>query len=285
MAKRKPVRSVVVVSDTHSGCRLALFNPHEKVRLDDGGFYRPSEVQEKMWTWWRQFWDEWVPEVTKGEPYHVVHNGDAIEGVHHGATTQISQNIKDQLRIARSVMEPEVKRCHKLGGTYYHIRGTAAHVGQSSIWDDDLAESLGAKPNDQGQHARYDLWLRVGGPDGPLVNFLHHIGTTSSAAHETSAVNAELSALYNEAARWKQEPPRYVVRSHRHRFSAITVPSAGGRASAIVTPGWQLKTPFAWKIAGARISEPQLGGIMIRHGEGTNYYREQVWSLQRSRTE
>lgn len=281
----KHVRALVVFSDSHCGCRLALYNPHVKTRLDDGGFYKPSEFQEQIWALWRAFWDEWVPTVTKGEPYDICHNGDVIEGVHHNATTQISHNIKDQLSIAKAAIGPEVARCKQLGGTYFHIRGTAAHVGQSSIWEDDLAEALGAKPNREGQYARYDLWKRVGDPSGPLVHLLHHIGTTSSAAHESSAVNAELTAAYVEAARWRREPPDYIVRSHRHRSIAVELNSARGYAGGIVTPAWQGKTPFAWKVPGARISEPQFGGIVIMQGDEEHYFRRKVWSLDRSPVE
>lgn len=286
MSKKKaPIRTLIVVSDTHCGCRLALFNPDVPVRLDDGGFYRPSEFQVAVWALWREFWDEWVPTVTKGEPYDICHNGDVIEGVHHHATTTVSQNINDQKRIAIAAIRPEVEKCKKTGGTYYHIRGTAAHVGQSSIFEDEVAEALGAKPNSQGQYARYDLWKRVGDKDGALVHLLHHIGTTSSAAHESSAVNAELTAEYVEAARWNREPPDFVVRSHRHRSIAVDLNSAKGYAAGIVTPAWQGKTPFAWKIPGARISEPQFGGIAIRQGDEENYYRRRVFSLDRSPVE
>ncbi len=282
MAKPKSVRTLIVVSDTHSGCRLALYPPKERLRLDDGGFYRPSEFQEHMWALWRQFWDEWVPTVTKGEPYDICHNGDVIEGVHHNATTQISHNINDQKKIAVAVMAHEIAKCRKTGGTFYSVRGTGAHVGQSSIYEEEVAELLGAKPNRQGQHSRYDLWKRVGSPNGPLVNLMHHIGTTGSAAHEASAVNAEFTATLVEAARWARKPPDYVVRSHRHRLIAVDLETARGHGASIVTPGWQGKSPFAWKIAGARVSEPQFGGVMIREGDRSNYYDRQVWSIERS---
>lgn len=282
---RERIRNLIVVSDTHAGCRLALCPP-SPIPLDDGGSYVASAAQQKVWKLWRAFWDEWVPEVTRGEPYDLVHNGDVIDGVHHGSTTQISQNIEDQLVIAERALRPEVEKCRKLGGTYYHIRGTQAHVGQSGVYEEQLAKRLGAKPNEQGQHARYDLWKRVGKPTkrvhAPLVHLMHHIGTTSSAAHEASAVNAELTAEYVEAARWGREPPDYVVRSHRHRSIAVDLNSAKGYAAAIVTPAWQLKTPYVWKIPGARISEPQLGGIVIRQGDEEFYYRRKVWSLDRS---
>ncbi len=276
-------RNLVVVSDTHCGCRLALYPTDLILRLDDGGHYRPSEFQAQMWALWREFWDEWVPTVTKGEPFDLVHNGDIIEGVHHGATTQVSHNILDQKRIAVAAMAPEVKRCKKMGGQFYSIRGTGAHVGQSSVFEEEVAEALGATPNTTGQYARWDLWKRVGDADkGALVHLLHHIGTTSSAAHESSAVNAELSAEYVQAARWGHEPPDYIVRSHRHRSIAVDLDSYKGYAAGIVTPAWQGRTPFAWKIPGARLTEPQFGGIMIRQGDEEHHYRRKVWSVDRS---
>lgn len=285
MAKRQrkaSVRTLIVVSDTHCGCRVGLCPP-EPQRLDGGGHYIPSDFQKQLWTWWMEFWDEWVPEVTRGEPYDLVHNGDAIDGVHHRSTTQISHNIEDQVRIAEAALQREVDRCRQSGGTYYHIRGTEAHVGQSGEYEERLARTLGAKPNSERQHARFDLWKRVG--DNTLVHLLHHIGTTGSAAHEASAVNAELTAMYVEAARWRKEPPDFIVRSHRHRSIAVDLNSGKGNAAAIVTPAWQGKTPFTFKIPGARISEPQIGGIVIREGDEEHYYRRWVRSFDRSKEE
>ncbi len=274
-------KNLIIVSDTHCGCRLGLC-PTIPIALDGGGTYTVSALQTKMWDLWLQFWLEWVPEVTRGEPFDVVHNGDAVDGVHHNSTTQISHNLEDQARIAELVMRPRVQQCLDSGGTYYHIRGTEAHVGQSGENEERLARALGAKSNGEGQHARFDLWKRVG---SCLVHLLHHIGTTSSASHEASAVNAELTAEYVEAARWHREPPDFIVRSHRHRSIAVDLNSAKGYAAAIVTPAWQLKTPYVWRIPGARLSEPQLGGVLIRQGDEEFYYRRKIWSMDRSREE
>ena len=108
---------------------------------------------------------------------------------------------------------------------------------------------------------------------------------SGSAAHEASAVNAELTASYVEAARWGKEPPDYIVRSHRHRFIGVDLSSYKGFGSAIVTPAWQGKTPFAWKIPGARLTEPQIGGILIRQGDRQHYYNRFVKTFERSKEE
>src|SRR5579859_4275199 len=95
----KNIRNVIVISDTHCGCRMGLCPP-DGAALDDGGIYTPSRLQKIMWGWWEEFWGEWVPNVTHKGPFVLVHNGDVIDGVHHNSTTQISQNIKDQKDLA-----------------------------------------------------------------------------------------------------------------------------------------------------------------------------------------
>ena len=279
--RSKEVRNVVVISDTHFGCRLALLGP-EGANLDDGGTYQPSRLQKKIWAIWDEFWADWVPRVTRGEPFIVVHNGDVVDGVHHGSTHQWSHNLNDQAQHAEEVLKPIVALCD---GRYYQIRGTEAHVGKSGVEEERLAKRLGAIPNEDGQHARYELWLRIGGTTGPLIHFLHHIGTTSSAQHETSAINAELAAIYADSGRFVREAPMIVVRSHRHRNAEVRLPTPNGYATSFVTACWQLKTPFAWKLAGARVTTPQIGGSLIRIGDEEVHTRHFVRDIGRTKEE
>lgn len=274
------VTNVVVVSDLHCGCRLSLCPPHGAA-VDDGGTHMPSTLQRAIWAHWESFWNEFVPSVVKGEPYAVVTNGDVVEGVHHGSTTQISHNLGDQARLAYDVLAPVVD---KAKGGFYMVRGTEAHVSASAREEETLAERLGAIPNAEGQHARWDLWARIG---PHLVHFLHHISSTGSQSYEATAVHKELIEEFVEAARWRREPPAAIVRSHRHRHIETTVSTGTdsgriGRAFAVVTPAWQGKTPFAWKIPGARLSTPQFGGIVLRYHDGVLFSRECVWTVGRS---
>ena len=271
------IRNVVVVSDTHFGCRLALC-PLDGCALDDGGEYMPSDLQRKLWAIWLEFW-AWVDTELDGEPFVLVHNGDSSDGVHHNSTTQISHNLEDQGTLAVEALAPYVAKAQ----TYYHIRGTEAHVGKSGVEEERVAKRLGAKQNTQGQHARYDLWLDLG---GHKIHFLHHVGTVSSNAYEASAVGKELSETINEAGRWGHEIPSCVVRSHRHRHIEVKVPTHKGECIAFVTAAWQLKTPFAYKVAGARVSTPQIGGSIIRlHRSGVLYTRHFVKPVERSACE
>lgn len=275
------IRNVIVISDTHCGCKLGLCPPI--VELDDNGKYLPSPLQKKVWSYWEHFWDEWVPQVTKGEPYVIVHNGDAIDGNHHESVTQISHNLTIQKRIAEEILSKVLKRPHVEG--YYHIRGTEAHVGKSGQNEEELAKSLGAIKDKYGNFARWDLWLRFGSDHG-LINFTHHVGTTSSAAYEATAVYKELVEIFNESGRWGDEIPNVVVRSHRHRQFEIRIPTERGYGIVCITPGWQLKTPFVWRGALGRAGSPQIGGYLIREGsEDGVYTRFKVWKIERSATE
>ena len=271
----KKVNNLVVISDLHCGCQLGLCPP-EGARLDEGGTYKPNRIQLKVWQHWRDFWDRWVPQVTKGEPYAILINGDVIDNEHHKSTHQWSHNPVDQRRCAEDILAPQIAKCVAA----YFTRGTPVHDGESGREVETLAKALGAIPNDEGQYARYDLRIRIG---KARIHAMHHIGTTGSSAYESTAVNKELTESYSESARWHRNPPDYVVRSHRHRFVVVDMDSANGYAAAIVTPGWQGKTPFAWKIPGGRIATPQFGGICIRQGDEEHYYRRKVYDIEPSK--
>jgi len=114
-----------------------------------------------------------------------------------------------------------------------------------------------------------------------LVHFAHHIGTTGSQAYEATAVCRELVESFSEAARWRNEAPDVIVRSHRHRSYEVRCPTGRGVGIGLVTPGWQGKTPFAYRVAGGRMSLPQFGGAMIRDDGQEIYARTWTRSLAR----
>lgn len=285
--KFKYINQVVNIADTHSGCQLALCPP--EVPLDNGGLYEVSGLQLKLWHWWEEFWGDWVVRVTKGEPFAVVHNGDPQEGVHHRANTQISQNEADQQRVAEMTLRP-VKE--KAEGGFYMLRGTNAHGGESDQNTEKLAKALGAVPeiigNPKGKddgiinYSRNELWLRLGGPDGTLIHYLHHIGTSSSLGYEATALTKEFEQSLVEAARWGYPPPDFIVRAHRHRHFKMEIATRNVYGIAEILPGWQLKTPLVWRIAGARLTTPQCGGTLIRRGDREHYSVAKVWSINRT---
>lgn len=271
---------IVVVSDLHVGCQLGLC-PAGGADIAEGGRYLPSDFQKGVLKLWEEFWGSYVPKITRGEPWDVVINGECVDGVHHNSTTQWSHNLADQAAASLELLRPVKEKCP---GKFYIIRGTEAHSGQSGFHDEWIGRELGATKNKIGQFSRYELWKMLG---KGLVHFTHHIGTTSSSAYESTAVYRELIEAYVEAGRWGDTPPDVLVRSHRHRHFCIEIATGKGKASSIVTPGWQGKTPFAHKIAGARQTQPQFGGVILSWStkEGFIYERHKVWRLKRDAPE
>lgn len=268
------INNLVVVSDLHCGCQMGLC-PAGGVKLDDGGRYSPNTLQLRLWQWWREFWEK-VPQLCRHEPYAVVVNGEAIDGVHHNAVTQITHNLKDQENVAVKVLAPIAPK-----GLLYFIRGTEAHSSASGQCDERVAERLGAVADDEGRFSRWEIRLRIG---FGLVHLAHHIGTSGSMAYETSAIMKELEQIYVECARWGHEVPDVVVRSHRHRNAETRVrirkDNRPGFATSCTTAGWQLKTPFAYRVAGARRTQPQIGGTIVRCGDEEIYTRHEIWDLE-----
>ena len=276
------LKNYVIISDPHIGCQFGLYDPTVNWKMDGGGLYRPSMGQEAVYHAWLEFWEEWVPMVTKGEEYVVVLNGDAIDGVHHKSVTQITHNVQKQRELAYQILKKRItdnKACVK----YYHLRGTEAHVGPSGQDEEALARDLGAIPDEEtGNYARWDMWLRT--HNKALLHFSHHIGTTASSSYESTAVYKEMVEAFNEAGRWREEPPDVIIRSHRHRQFMTVIGTAKGMGIVIVTPGWQLKTPFVYRLASGRSGTPQIGGYVIRTGDEDDVYaRFKLWKLSRSK--
>lgn len=271
------IKNIILISDIHAGCQFGLSPP--MVKLDGGGIYRYSPLQKKMWQWWNIFWNKWVPMVTKNEPFALINIGDSIDGRHHSTTTQISQNIKDQVNIAYEILSPVVSKAQK----YFHIRGTEAHSGMGGEHSEILAQRLGAVPNDNGNYARWELWLNMG---AARIHACHHIGGTSSSSYESTQVYKETVESLVESGRWGDEPPNVIVRGHRHRQFETRISGKHGYVISLVVPGWQLKTPFTYRLASARAGTPQCGGYLVRIGdEDSIYTRFKIWRIERAREE
>jgi hypothetical protein len=272
----QPLKQIIVFSDIHCGCRSGLCPP--SFQLDGGGVYTASKLQKKVWAYWNQFWDEWVPRVTRGEPYGVVFNGDCVDGRGPNArnvNSLVSANLSDQIKIAYECIAPKVKDACVL----YFVRGTEVHDGASGETSEQLARMLGAKPDAAGNHSRWELRLEI---NKRLIDIQHHISPVSTTAYEASAPQKELDIACSEAGRWGDRPPDVIVRSHRHRCIETRTPNAKGNAISITTPGWQLKTPYTHRLPGARQSMPQFGGICIRSGDEEVFARTFVRTIKRS---
>jgi hypothetical protein len=159
---------------------------------------------------------------------------------------------------------------------YFQIRGTEAHVGSSAQEEETIARELGAtKDKDIGVYSRWELWMDFGGRS--LAHFSHHVGATTSAAYESSALQREIVAAFVEAGQWGMRPPTLIVRGHTHRFFKIDPPNCCG----VKLPAWQAKTPFTYKID--RMRGPMFGGVVIKVENDRFNIHEKIYPLKQTK--
>jgi hypothetical protein len=268
------VKALVVISDLHIGSTVGLCPP-QGLEVADKGLYKPNKFQLTLWKYWKHFWTEYVPASTAGaEKVYLVVNGDAIDGVHHKTINIISGSWEAQESAAVQIVGDAIKMCPVQIDGLYWVKGTDAHVDVSGQAEERVAKALGAEPNDIGEFASYQWWLEA---DGVSFQIAHHIGTTSSAAYESSAPMREMVAGLVEAAQWERRMPDVIVRSHRHRFIPVSIPSIRGRINSVITPAWQLRTPFVERID--RMRMPHIGGVVFTVEDGVCQIREKLYPL------
>ena len=258
----KGIKDIIVIGDTHCGSKAALIDPDFKDK--DGMGFSPSPRQMMLWNWWNEFW-RFAIQKTGGRPYIVVHNGDMIDGAHHGCVQLVTNNVQTQRRMFTELMTPRLqdKNCKNL----FCIAGTAAHAGQSNADEETCAKILNAIPDATGTYCRQDLWIEMG---KDLIQFAHHIGTTSSAAYKSSPLMRTMAGMFSSAGEWGFRPPTVMIRSHAHDFTEVK----RANCRATICPAWQLKSDWMW--GKDTTSLPIIGGLIIRQGNEGLHVREFV---------
>lgn len=264
------MKTVTIVSDLHVGSSLGLC-ADSGMQLGEAGIYFPSKLQISVFRAWQSFFDYAGQVNEKAESTTLVINGDSVDGFHHNTVALATNNIEVQENAAIEILKPVAKQFDQV----YVVRGTEAHVQASAQSEERIAKGIGAQVNDEGQSSWWQLWLDV---DGMIFNIAHHIGTTSSSAYESSAVMREMVAALVEAGQWGQHLPDVLVRSHRHRYIELAIPSGRGKIQAVVTPGWQLRTPFVEKIDRMRL--PHIGGIIFVVEDGQCSVRARIFPMR-----
>ncbi len=250
---------LIDIGDTHISHRLALCPPRGFV-IDGGSLILPNSIQKGINEAWARF-QQRVRDITKGKTYTLIHKGDQVEGVHHGAKDALSANIVDQQVNALDVLKDICDGAAEV----YCCRGTPAHAGPDSEWEEPIAHNLGAIPNAAGQYTRQVLDIEW---NGLLLHAAHHIGTTGVHGGKATAPMGEMAELRATAGQWGLRAPDIITRGHRHDGVVVSTPSRYGMACSIATPGWQGKTGFAYKIRGGRVGQLTVGGGIHEYRDG-----------------
>lgn len=255
---------IVVIGDTHFGSSVGL--APRKVTLDDGHVVNIKGYSKFILDCWEDFW-EWVDKLLAGAPFILVHNGDVVDNQHHQTLQVLSGNTCTQKDIALEMMKPIVAKAK----AYYQIRGTPAHTGEQAQLEEDIARSL--KAVKEGKNAsRYVLWVRMG---NQIIHFAHHIPTSGSHAYKSSPAMRLMAQAFADAGEWGLKPPNIMIRSHVHDYIKV----ARANCQVAICPCWQAKTGFIWKKD--TMTEPVLGGLVIRNGKDGVYIKERTYRIPR----
>lgn len=231
---------LAVESDMHGGSTVAPCPP--RVRLDDGGVYEASALQN----WLREQREAYWKAIGALQRQHkadlwYISNGDACEGNHHNSTQVVSTHPEPQKYVLKKLMQPmEALSPSRI----FIVRGTEAHVGPSGASEEALAERVKAERDpDSGNWSWWDLTLNV---HGTIHNFQHHGKMGGRINLKLNVMIASAWEIFNEYTARGWTPPHVVWRSHLHRYGD-THDAAPVRL--IQTPAWQAKTAYVHKVA------------------------------------
>ena len=239
------VKLALVLSDPHCGSHFGLLPPG--VEGFDGHEFRQNDFQKQMWDYWCHMRDIRIPQVTRGDEFILIVNGDLIDGNHHRTKEIVSNEVGDHMAIAETALRPLVDMASKT----FVLEGTDSHTGNV---EHSIGKRLGAVDSWQRRGSWKELPIEVNGCYG-IVR--HHISASASPRFESGALGRHLDDELNEAARRDDRIPKWIARAHRHRTGAFF----DGYSLVIVTPAWQGRS--RWLRNRMPTAMPQFGAWML----------------------
>ena len=237
------IRIILVMSDLHCGSTVALLPP--RFETIEGQAVRQNKIQKWLWGCWTDATGPWFKSVIGDDPFALVINGDAIEGVHHGTTQVISPDPADHRVAAEQILAPVAE----LASAVFVVKGTEVHTLNSEL---QLGHNLGASRHPDTGLAAADRWIIDCA--GVRCVFRHHIGTSARTYLEASQLSIHLGNEQIEAARVGHPVPRVLGCAHRHRYGLYD----DAHGLCFVTPPWQALTRFGHKVVSAAVTKPGM---------------------------
>jgi hypothetical protein len=245
-------KRILVISDLHCGSTVAPWPADQP--LVDGGKHKPNQYQRFL----NKCFHHMVKEAETLKPDTLVLLGDVVQGVNAKDSQLVTSKWSIQTQAAHRLLAPLTAMIP----TVYQVRGTEWHEGRGSEQVEALAIALGAKSHPTtGSPTWRRLYLRT---DAGLIDFMHHVSTTSIRQYSATAVlrdalnhRLEMNIKYGAGL-----PPLVgLVRAHAHIWACVQ--SDG--ITAVRCPAWQLGTAFTDARGNAMLSD--IGWTLIEVGE------------------
>jgi hypothetical protein len=265
----------IVVTDTHCGSRygicpesVVISGDKQGVTFGEGDTHGLNPMQKYLWDCWQHAWDIWLPQEI-GDLQRVVWDlGDSIEGVHHGGSSLVSPEASDHAAGAIALKKERYAGAVKR----IMISGTEAHAGKAGEGDNGVAEKVGAEPDPlTGRFARWEAWESV---DGVLVHAAHHIRGSYVPSSDMTPLVGEYLEMSDACTAYGWPMPRIILRGHSHKPRMYP----HGQCVVIACPGFQAKTPFAFKQKRGRPAAIGITVFITHEGQfDTPIIKEYAW--------
>ena len=233
------IRAVVTVSDLHCGGTGAIHPP--EFEDFEGNVTKANPRQSWLWGNFLAGLDK-LAATLGDEPILMVHNGDAVDGYHHGTDEITTKRSADMIRLAQECLEEVEKRLNVANWVF--TIGTECHVTTA---EQVIGELMGALPHpDTGHFAEHEWSLRI---NGLKCTWRHHITTSSRHYLRGSRLSIHLGNQQLNEIYGNEEPTRVLTAAHCHLADYYD----NGRDACATTPSWQLPTKYVHKVVpGAR---------------------------------
>lgn len=258
MPKEQKDILLVPMSDLHSGSNNALFvNRFWQGR--NGVNHTPTSRQEAIYRHFEKIGRE-IRKARKGKNLVVVHDGDAIEGVHHNNVDVATRNVSEQCDLHVEIMA-EFKRMvdWQRGDKLYYVAGTETHTGET---ENGLADAVGAQQYPDGWYVCDHLELVL---HGQPIWFVHHGPGAGKGANEGNGVRNWLRDAYWDAKKENKTPPAMIITGHVHQptYNTYVVNDNGQYKTVhgVICPSWQAKTRYAHQKAPLAVNK--IGSVII----------------------
>lgn len=251
---------ITVLSDTHAGGTTALF-PNRSMEFgnshDGHRNHTPNSKQQKIYSVFERAAK--YAKANKSGRMVLVHNGDAIEGIHHHALQIVSHVWQDHIEIHKELMTDFISKSgfqRNKGDKLFYTIGTESHTGNAEY---EIAEELNA--DGVFQHVEIDV-------NGRKVWFLHHGPMKGKGANEGDTLRTFLKNIYWTCKKNNENPPDVVFTGHTHTPCYNTYVFDFHTIHGIICPSLQSKTRYAYAVAPVERNEIGVAFLKIK-ADGT----------------
>ena len=246
---------VAFFNDEHSGSHVSPL-PTQLWQFR-GKNVTPNLLQKKLYNFHQEV-SEKIGAMRKSKKLIVVKLGDAIDGIHHETKELITQYLDEQREInikltQRSLTAMNFGKDDRL----YWVAGTPVHAGED---EEKIAKDFDVTVKYGKSRAVWPLLpININGVE---CLFFHHGASVGRGANKGNGLRNRLKNIRYDYMDAGEKPPEIVVTADKHQMDYQTLTNNGQIIMrGIISPAWQVKTDFTYKINAEALSK--VGSVVI----------------------